>query len=100
MDDELEYVPLFKYKLNKNIIDKCIEENRDITSQDVKIVLHQILEDNKIKYKNKLVENWSSVSNHGVSKYSLFVELYVLKKDKEKAEELLNQLGFTNNTDV
>ena len=100
MDDELEYVPLFKYKIDKNIIDKCIEENRDITSQDVKIDLHQILEDNKIKYKNKLVENWSSVSYSGMSEYDLSVETYVLKKDKEKAEELLKQLRFINNTDV
>ena len=100
MDDELEYVLLFKYGLDKNIIDKCIEEDRDITSQDVKMDWHQILEDNNIKYKNKLVENWSPVGYSGMSEYNLFVEKYVIKKDKEKAEEILKQIRFINNTDV
>ena len=41
MEDEL--VKLYEYKLDKEIVSKCLEEGRDIQSKDVENEIHQIL---------------------------------------------------------
>ena len=45
-----ELVKVCEYELDKAIVNKCIEEDRKISNEDVKIEIHEILEDNKIEY--------------------------------------------------
>ncbi len=86
---EEELVKICNYKLNRDIIDKCIEEERDIKSEDVEIHIHQILKGNKIKYKNKLNEVWTGTGKY--SRYDLEVEIYVNKEDEVKVKELIKE---------
>ena len=90
MEDEL--IKVTEYILDRNIINKCIEEEREITKKDAEGYIQQILRGNGIECKSKIVENWSPrVSKNGMSKYNLIVEVYVYKKDYEEAIKLLKK---------
>lgn len=84
-----EYVKICEYELDREIIAKCREEDRDITSKDVRTELQEVLEENGIEYKNKLVEEWRGKR---IAKYFLLVEVYVLKEDEEKTKKLLGNI--------
>lgn len=86
---EEELVKIYSYKLDREIIDKSIEEKRQIKGKDVEIPIHKILKDNNIKYKNKLNEVWSGI--YKFPKYNLEVEIYVDRKDGEKAQKLIEE---------
>ena len=84
-----ELVKICSYKLNRDIIDKCVEEEREITKEDVEIHIHQILKGNNIKYKNKLNEVWTRTGKYAI--YNLEVEIYVNKEDELKSKELIKE---------
>ena len=94
MLDESEYVKVCDYEVNRAIIAKCTEEDREITTKDILNPVHELLDSYGIEYQNKLVEHWNE---QNMAKYILFVEVYVLKKDFEKAKELINEL-YPNKT--
>ena len=83
-----ELVKFYSYTLDREIIEKCREEERDIKNSDVKITIHSILEDNNLEYKNKLRENWIGFKR---PRYDLIVEIFVYKKDLKRAKELLQE---------
>ena len=56
MNEEL--VKIYNYELDRCIIEKCKEEERQLTNKDVEIYIHEILKENNIEYKNKMVEDW------------------------------------------
>jgi len=84
-----ELVKIYSYEIDRQIIDKCIEEGRQIKSEDVEIAIQQILKDNNIKYKNKINEVWSGGSKS--PRYNLEVEIYVNKENQEKAKEIIEK---------
>jgi len=87
---EEELIKIYEYKLKKEIIDKCIEENRELMSKDVEIAIHEILKENFITYKNKVVEYWTPTSSK-YSKYNLKVEVYVYEIDRLKAKRIIDE---------
>ena len=62
-------VKVYEYELDKDIINKCLEEGRDIKSKDVENEIHQILKDNKIYFKNR--------TQRKINEHSLIAEIYV-----------------------
>ena len=88
-----ELVKVCEYELDKSIVNKCIEEDRKISNEDVKIEIHEILEDNKIEYKNKIEEKWKAKigTQRKVQEYCLFVEIYVKEQDYDKAKKLIEE---------
>ena len=86
---EEELVKICSYKLNRDIIDRCAEEEREIKKEDVEIHIQQILKENNIKYKNKLNEVWTRMGKYAI--YDLEVEIYICKEDEAKAKELIKE---------
>ena len=86
---EEKLVKIYSYQLDRQIIDKCIEEERNIKSADVEIAIQQILKDNNIQYKNKINEVWSG--NYKTPRYDLQVEIYVNMNDEEKTKKLIEK---------
>lgn len=84
-----ELVKIYSYELDRHIIDKCIEEERQIKSEDVEIDIQQILKDNNIQYKNKINEVWSG--NSKSPRYILEVEIYVQNEEQKKVKELIEK---------
>lgn len=91
MEDEL--VKLYEYKLDKEIVSKCLEEGRDIQSKDVENEIHQILKDNKIYFKNRIKENWKPKvgTQRKINEHSLIAEIYVKETDFEQAQILIEE---------
>ena len=90
MEDEL--IKVDEYILDRDIVNKCFEEERELTKEDIEGEIQEILRGNGIECKSKIVENWSPrVTKNGVSKYHLIVEVYVYKKDYEEAIKLLKK---------
>ena len=88
MEDEL--VKITEYPIDKSIINKCLEEERDLTKEDLEGEIQQTLKGNGIDYKIKINEKWTKVSRYASSKYQLIAEIFVYKKDYENAKNLLN----------
>ena len=90
---EEELVKVAEYVIDRHIIQKCVEEERELTKQDVEGELQAILRDNGIECKTKLNEEWSPrVDKYAESKYNLIAEIYVEKKEYEMAKKLLEEL--------
>lgn len=93
-----DLVKVYEYQLDEEFIEKCIEEERELTNKDVEIELHKILEDNGISYKNKIVQDLDielkyykiSANVLECNDYCFFVEVYVDKVNQEEAEKLIN----------
>ena len=90
---EENWVKVCEYELNRDIIEKCKEEEREITSKDVENEIHTLLKDYQIEFKNKLREDWKPRSGmvKKVNDYCLIVEIYVKESQIAKAEELIKE---------
>ena len=90
---EENWVKVCEYELNRDIIEKCKEEEREITSKDVENEIHTLLKDYQIEFKNKLREEWKPRSGmvKKVNDYCLIVEIYVKESQIAKAEELIKE---------
>lgn len=86
-------VKVYEYELDKDIINKCLEEGRDIKSKDVENEIHQILKDNKIYFKNRIKENWKPKvgTQRKINEHSLIAEIYVKETDFEQAQILIEE---------
>jgi len=82
-------VKIYEYELSREIVDKCIEEERKITSKDVEMVLHEIFKENNIKYKNRLTERWTGIKYS--LKYHVIVEIYVEESDATVAKKIIEE---------
>lgn len=87
------WIKVIEYELNKDIVEKCNLEERNITSKDVENEIHVLLKDHHIEYKNKLREEWKPKAGMSVKvkDYCLIVEVYVIESQYEKAKELINE---------
>ena len=90
---EDKWVIVFEYELDRDIVEKCNIENRDITSKDVENEIHSVLKDYQIEFKNKLREEWKPKPGMltKVRDYYLIVEVYVKESQFEKANELIKE---------
>lgn len=86
LNDEEILVKVYEYEFE---CFKDLPPERKITNDEVKIVLHEILENNNIRYKNKLTEKWFGLKR---ATYHLFVEIYVYQEDEQKALKLIEEL--------
>lgn len=87
---EEELVKITEYPIDRSIINKCLEEERNLKKEDLEGEFLQILKENRIDYKIKINEKWTKVSRIASSKYQLMAEIFVYKKDYENARNLLN----------
>lgn len=85
--EELEMI--YSYPLDRNIVKKCMEEDRKLTNEDVNIWVQKLLEENRIKYKNRFNERWIGSKS---AKYILEIEVYVNRKDVVEATKLIKGL--------
>lgn len=90
---EENWVKIFEYELSRDIIEKCKEEDREITSNDVENEIHKILKDYQIEFRNRLREEWKPRTGmvKKVSDYYLIVEIYVQESQMEQAEKLIKE---------
>lgn len=88
-----ELIKLCEYELDKKIIDKCIEEDRQLKSKDVENEIHEILKDHQIEFKNKIEEKWKAKvgTQRKVQEYCLFMEIYVKERDYDEAKKLIEE---------
>lgn len=94
MDEDL--VEVAEYTVDRNIINQCANEGRELTKKDVETVLQQILKDNGIECKTKLEEKWNEkiTGEYVEPKYNLVAEIYVYKKDYDMARKLLEESKY------
>ena len=95
-----KYVKIYEYELNRDIIKKCTDEKRELTDESIKTEVHKMLEENKISYKNKIVEHWEGLR---IRRYIVVVEVYVLKADEIMAKQVLsipNELSNDTDTEL
>ena len=85
----MELVKVYEYELDRDIIEKCTKEGRNITSKDVETDIHKILKDNFIECKNKIVDRW--ITKGKIPDYISIVEIYVYETNKLMAEKLINE---------
>ena len=89
---EEELIKITEYVIDREIVQKCAEEGRNLTKQDVECELQDILRKNEIECKTKLNEEWTpKVSKYASSKYNLIAEVYVHKEDYERAKEIIEK---------
>ena len=62
---------IIEYPIDRSIINKCLEEERDFTKDDIEGEIQQILKGNGIDYKIKINEKWTKVSKYASSKISI-----------------------------
>lgn len=90
---EENLVKIAEYVIDRQIINKCNEENRDIKKEDVEGTIQEVLKGNNIECKTRLNEKWTpEVSKYAQSKYNLIAEVFVYEKDVENAIKLLDEL--------
>ncbi len=85
---EEDLVKIFEYEISRDIIDQCIEEDREITKEEIEDDVQRMLRENGIDCKTKIKEQWKGSSKR--PRYELIAEVYIYEKDYKKAEQLLN----------
>ena len=84
--EEENLVCVYAYPLQEEFVESFIEQEKQLTNEDIKTDIHRILEDNFITYKNKLVDNWTGRD------YKIVVEVYVYEVNYLKAKQLIDEL--------
>ena len=85
---EQELVKIYEYELDRDIVKKCIEEDRKIRNEDIKVEIHKVLEQNGILYKNRINEKWEG--NYKTPIFKLMIEGYINKIDYDRYMATIN----------
>lgn len=82
-------VKIAEYIVDREIINKCNDEERELRKEDVEGIVQEILRGNGIECKTKISEKWTPADKYGQSKYQIIAEVYINKCNYEKAKKLI-----------
>ncbi len=91
---EKEYIKIIEYMIDRSVIKKCIDENREISKEDVENDIQKTLKINKIECKTKLDENGNRIcveerkTVHEKGLWHVHVGVWIMN---QKGELLLQQ---------
>ena len=86
------FVKIVEYIVDREIINKCNEEGRELKKEDIEDVVQEILRGNGIECKTKISERWTPADSHGQSKYQIIAEVFIAENNYEKAKKLISEI--------